>query len=288
MPSHASTHTSATPGDASAQAEREAPRGRKRLSTDNESSDTSSRGKKARKSEPTEEALVADEERKPRLTTPDLEFDYDRSQLRDPRLTPGRVRRPRRQGSAEVSEEFKQQFYIPKPETPMGRLSSIQKDELDKKETLLDPSNYFHDLHVCHKKGRNGSPTYDSGGFPLDWNKVDQWMKPQAYSRSRAVKGMGRALAKGQSERDQMFNIFFADDKRPGGFESSNVANYMKDQVSKDLGVPWHQIGPKHFVEWEQKGFPKQTLDDWWKPPNEEERKRMSKMMTGASLRQDA
>jgi hypothetical protein len=32
---------------------------------------------------------------KPRLTTPDPEFDYDRSQLRDPRPTPGRKARPR-------------------------------------------------------------------------------------------------------------------------------------------------------------------------------------------------
>jgi hypothetical protein len=41
-----------------------------------------------------EETIVQDESRKLRLSTPDLEFDYDRSQLRDPRPTQGRKARP--------------------------------------------------------------------------------------------------------------------------------------------------------------------------------------------------
>lgn len=36
-----------------------------------------------------------DEQPRTRLTTPDIQFDYDRSQLRDPRQTPGRGGRPR-------------------------------------------------------------------------------------------------------------------------------------------------------------------------------------------------
>ncbi|KAH8161814.1 hypothetical protein CIB48_g6435 [Xylaria polymorpha] len=66
-------------------------RGAKRTSTDHDST-TESRGRKRAK---TSESAALEEELRPRLTTPDLEFDYDRSQLRDPRPTPGRTRQPR-------------------------------------------------------------------------------------------------------------------------------------------------------------------------------------------------
>jgi hypothetical protein len=41
------------------------------------------------------------------------------------------------------------------------------------------------------------------------------------------------------------------------------------------------------MAEWEEKGFPQQKADEWWHKPNEEEKKRMMKMMTGVSLRKD-
>jgi hypothetical protein len=44
------------------------------------------------------------EKTKPTLTEKDLEFDFDHSQIRDPRATPGRVKRPRYE-ERELSEE---------------------------------------------------------------------------------------------------------------------------------------------------------------------------------------
>ena len=58
---------------------------------------------------------------KPRLTTPDVEFDYDRSQLRDPRPTPGRIKRPRYDDFScpdDLKAKFKTEFEVRKPDTP--------------------------------------------------------------------------------------------------------------------------------------------------------------------------
>ncbi|KAI0020428.1 hypothetical protein F4780DRAFT_779549 [Xylariomycetidae sp. FL0641] len=267
-------------------------RGQKRKSTVNPAGKATQSSKKAKQSKHAEPESSGEDTApsKPRLTTPDLEFDYDHSQLRDPRPTPGRKRRPRLDGM-EVTEEFKARFYVPKPEKPKGRLNAFQKNEIFRQECFLDPSEHFHALYICHKKGRHGSPTYDSAGFQLDWAKVDDWMKPKAYSKSRIVGGMEKRLEKGRQERRDMFSIFFVDDgKGPSQHDidfDPNLDHYVKDHVSKDLGVPWHQIGPKELKTWEEKGFSKQEFEKWWKKPNDEERKRMLKMLSGASLRKN-
>ncbi|KAK9781549.1 hypothetical protein SCAR479_01420 [Seiridium cardinale] len=247
-------------------------------------SDGHSNAKRSKKSVSKPEEDKADNiEPKPRLTTPDLEFDYDRSQLRDPRPTPGRVKRPR---MSYASEEWKSQFSIPKPEKPKGRLSRAQKDELDKQERLMDPSATFHHLYVCHRKGRDGSPTYDEAGFQLDWEKVNDWFKPRPYSRSSAVRGMEGRLKRDEAERRTMFDIFFVDGKAPATHDA-DVTNHMRDHVSKDLGIPWHQIGPEQLKIWREKGFEKVEADEWWRPPNDEERKRMLNMLSGGSMRKN-
>ncbi|KAM0543653.1 hypothetical protein ACHAO7_009275 [Fusarium culmorum] len=101
------------------------------------------------------------QEQKPTLTEKDLEFDFDHSQIRDPRRTPGRVKRPRYE-ERDLSEEWLSKFHIPNHKIPH-----------------TDPLYTFYDLHKCHQKGPNGSPTYDSAGFQLDYKKVKDWMKPR-------------------------------------------------------------------------------------------------------------
>lgn len=96
------------------------------------------------------------------LKEKDLEFDFDHSQIRDPRATPGRVKRPRYE-ERELNEEFLSKFHIPKH-----------------RNKHTDPLYSFYDLHRCHRKGPDGSPTYDSAGFQLDYEKVAKWMKPVA------------------------------------------------------------------------------------------------------------
>ncbi|KAI0160395.1 hypothetical protein GGR57DRAFT_499804 [Xylariaceae sp. FL1272] len=257
-------------------------RGRKRRSTHSESS-----SKKRSRNTKDEQAEENTTSQKPRLTTPDLQFDYDRSQLRDPRPTPGRVQRPMLRGDQEVTEEFKSNFFIPKPEKPKGRLTAGQKDKVFGEQAFLDPSQTFHNLHVCYRKGRDGSPTYDEGGFQLDYDKVAEWMRPKSYSKSRIVKSMDRRLAQGQQEDEEIFGIFFADPENVDYNQRLQSKFHVKDRISKDLGIPFHQIGPQHAREWQQKGFEKHVFSEWWKPHTKEEWKREMKMHTGSRLRKD-
>ncbi|KAI0802135.1 hypothetical protein GGR55DRAFT_666998 [Xylaria sp. FL0064] len=253
-------------------------RGAKRQSTNATEAEGSKRTKKSKLAEP-------DDSRKPRLTTPDLEFDYDRSQLRDPRPTPGRIRRPRLD-ELELTDELRQRFSMPGPERPKGRLDAFQKGPLYKEQTLLDPSKMHHDLHVCYKKGPRGRPTYDTAGFQLDFKKVAEWMKPKPYDKSRMVGTMERSMARRKRVEREVLEIFFVDGD---GLDSNGtfVMQCVKDHISKDLGVPWHQIDAKRAREWQERGFEKKKLSEWWQQPNEEEKKRMMKMEIGSKLRKD-
>ena len=227
---------------------------------------------------------------KPRLTTPDLEFEYDRSQLRDPRATRGRIARPRYDKfslSEDLNQHFENDFYVPKPERPPGRLDRVQKDELFVEQSRLDPRAAFHDLHKCLDKGPNGSPTADNAGFQLDYEKVQDWDRPQPYNKRAMIRGMDRAVDKARSEEDQIFDVFFVDGERPDDNTSHLAKDYVKDQISKDLNVPWHQIKPEHAKQWEKQGFKKVVFKDWWKEPTQEERRRFSNMLKGAALRKD-
>lgn len=228
---------------------------------------------------------------KPRLTTPDIEFDFDRSQLRDPRPTPGRVTRPRH-GSIELKHEdvdvlnrFRSDYHVPKPEKPKGRLNALQKDELYGQEALADPLKTFHFLHVCYAKGRDGLPTCDEAGFQLDFDKVANWMRPESYSKSKVMNRMDRALEKGATEDEQICEAFFVDGKAPHDPNHTHMILYIvKDLISKDIGVPWHQIGPSEARKWRETHEPVIGAK-WWKPPNEVEKKRLYKMLGGAALR---
>ncbi|KAI0967047.1 hypothetical protein F4678DRAFT_257761 [Xylaria arbuscula] len=256
-------------------------RGTKRHSTDHDCIIKEEAPKKVKTSSSTEP-----EARKPRLTSPDLEFDFDKSQLRDPRPTPGRVQRPRFE-ERDLTEDFKQRFFVSQAEKPKGRMNAYMKDQLYKEQVLLDPAMTFHDLNVCHKRGPRGKPTYDSSGFQLDYDKVAEWMRPRPYNKKRIMRGMERSLDRGERERREMFECFFIRGDEPEATPGSFVDSYVKDHISKDLGVPWHQIDGGRAREWLAKGFEKKKFSEWWREPNEEEKKRMMKMLSGASLRKD-
>ncbi|KAK8085365.1 hypothetical protein PG997_006636 [Apiospora hydei] len=213
-------------------------------------------------------ASAADESaQQQRPTTPDLEFDYDRSQLRDPWPTPGRVKRPRYEGR-DLTESERARFKPPPPPKPKGRLDSFQKNALYREEGFRDPTHTSHHLY-------------------LDYDKVDKWMKPQAYNKRRMVKGMEKRVSAAQEFDSRMLDMFFEE-----GDEAMEKQKHMpfvftscvKDKISKDLGIPWHKIGMPELDLWEQKGFPKEKLADWL-VFTEEDKKRALKMLGGASLR---
>ncbi|KAI0435987.1 hypothetical protein F4803DRAFT_573165 [Xylaria telfairii] len=247
-------------------------RGVKRTSTDHDLTTESS----SRKRTKTSESAAPEAQQRPRLTTPDLEFDYDRSQLRDPRPTPGRTRRPRLK-ERDLTPAFKERFSIPKPTRPKGRLSAAQKSLLYKEEELLNPLAMSHDLTADVR----------SAGFQMDYTKVAEWMRPKPYSKARMMKGMERSIDRETRERRETYESFSVEGDLPDSNRELRVRDYVKDHISKDLGVPWHRIGPQHAREWRQEAFERNKFSEWWREPTEEENRRMSRISSGVSWRMD-
>ncbi|CAG7566104.1 unnamed protein product [Fusarium equiseti] len=247
------------------------PRGHKRQSSKTDSSAPEPKPKQSKKTQESNaqaEPSTPTEEKKPTLTDKALEFDFDHSQIRDPRRTPGRVRRPRYE-EREVTEEWLSKFHI-----------------LKHREEKNDPLYCFYDLHQCYKKGPDGSPTYDSAGFQLDYKKVEKWMKPVGYNMKSMMNSMDRALRKGDEENEAAYEVFFVNGKGPDCGHHA-VVDLIKDRISKDLDVPFHQIDVKQIEKWGEKGFEKVKADQWWVEPNEVEMARFSKMHGGCKLRKD-
>ncbi|EWZ32781.1 hypothetical protein FOCG_12787 [Fusarium oxysporum f. sp. radicis-lycopersici 26381] len=103
------------------------------------------------------------------------------------------------------------------------------------------------------------------------------------------VNGMERHLKRVEEETKKIYDIFFVDRKGPEVEQGiTQVMHQIKDQVFKDLGVPWHQIDLKQLKKWEHQGFAEVDADKWWHRPNQVERDRFMKMLLGgASLRKD-
>jgi hypothetical protein len=207
--------------------------------------------------------------------------------LRDPRATPGRQSRPR-YTSLDIAPDIKARLEATReipgpPPKPKGRLTKAIKNEMfiaECRENLLEN---FHELYRCFDKGRHGSPTFDAAGYQLDFGKVQDWMRPQAYNKARMVRNMDRSLEKTRSDEEKMFETFFVE--KPDEERWIDIDGYVKDQVSKDIGIPWHQIGPREVNMWREKGFNPVVFEEWWTEPTAEEHKRFMKMMGGASLR---
>ncbi|KAM0346275.1 hypothetical protein ACHAPU_005702 [Fusarium lateritium] len=89
----------------------------------------------------------------------------------------------------------------------------------------------------------------------------------------------------GEQEEKDLYEIFFVDGKGPEGAYEMTVTDFIKDHISKDLGIPWHQIDAKKAKKWEEQGFKRIKASDWWREPNKEEKKRMDKMHEGCVLR---
>lgn len=109
-------------------------------------------------------------------------------------------------------------------------------------------------------------------------------MKPRQYSKKTMMNSMDRSLKRGVEEKQLAYETFFVDGKGPEA-DSLSVMDLIKDQMSKDLNVPYHQIDAKEIKNWGKKGFEKVKADEWWSKPNEVERARFSTMHRGAALR---
>ena len=173
---------------------------------------------------------------RPRLTTPDLEFDYDRSKLRDSRRTPGRRKRPRYEKldiPRDVLAWLKATREIPKPQKPKGHVTAAQKEKLEEEETLMNPLAFSHDIYKCLAKGREGGPTYHGAGFELEYDKVFESIHGYCDSDT-IVRNMESALDRMVKESSAIYKLFFVDLKwkKKAKYEYAPILFYITDQVS--------------------------------------------------------
>lgn len=266
---------------------KQAPKRKRDVST---SQTQQQRPSKRRKSSPgpvkngEEEQRVEEPKPLPRLTTPDLEFDFDRSKLKDPRPTPGREARPR-YDEGDIPEELAARR-PPSPAKPKGRLTNAKKDALLRQQIRLDPAMSSQYMYRCFDKGPNGSPTYDNAGFQVDYQKVADSLNPAGCTKRAAVQGMNMAVAGMQSLEEKMISVFFDDTvEKKKKFPRGGVPIHLvQDTISKDLGIPLCKIGREEVGLWEQKGFKKHKLEDWM-TFSEEDKKRYMKMLRGGYFR---
>lgn len=110
-------------------------------------------------------------------------------------------------------------------------------------------------------------------------------MKPIPYNKSAMMRGMDRAVDKAQKEEERMAEIFFEKGEAPTEDRTRDVG-FWKDRVSKDLNIPWHKIGVPEFQKWEKGGFKKARRGAYrYENMSAEERKRETRLLSGASLR---
>jgi hypothetical protein len=220
----------------------------------------------------------------------------------DRRPTPGRIINPRavnEEGADPIPsrgnpEEWpaRDKYYSSRfdddpdaPEGPpkkIGRRNNPERAKWEQERYFTDPNHIFHDLHLCYSRGKNGRPTYDKAGFQLDYDKVAQWMKP-TRPRPLTVKQCERLDQKMQDDRT-MADIFFESGAKPKNFEAHYFEGALKDRVSKDLGIMWHEVKLKHVREWEQRGFTKAKKGEY-EEFTAAYKQRLSDFLQGGSLR---
>ncbi|THY28153.1 hypothetical protein D6D01_03976 [Aureobasidium pullulans] len=205
---------------------------------------------------------------KPRLTTP-----YNKTTPLDDFSCPD-----------DLKAKYKTEFEVRKPDRPSH---ASQEYELYDNEALMNPLSSHREKTLMGSKGPGGSTTYDTAGFEIDYQKlVDGTNQPM--TKHEMISNMDRSIEKDEKEKKEMFELFFLPDEHPEDDPLGHeIENFVKDQVSKDIGVPWHQIGPKHVEQWLQKGHEKVAFKSWWKDPNEEEMERMDNMTCGCVFRKD-
>lgn len=112
-------------------------------------------------------------------------------------------------------------------------------------------------------------------------------MKPQRYNKKKMIRDMDKHFDEAEKKKKTAFDYFFVEGYHPDKNNALKVENIIKDVVSKDLGVLYHQIGPQHFKQWREQGHEPVKFEEWWKESTEEDSKRMWKMIKGGSLRKD-
>jgi len=145
-------------------------------------------------------------------------------------------------------------------------------------ESSSDSSSTDDPVQRCLNKGPNGSPTYDSLGYELDYHAIAaSTRRPRARSGKKYMEMLERERNEGDRKTELM------------GMNRNEVSAFSMmawdDRVSRDLGIPYHKVKMEHFEEWYEKGFRAQPGEFNAKNITPEEKERINKLAVGSAFR---
>ncbi|OJD38773.1 nardilysin isoform 2 [Diplodia corticola] len=201
--------------------------------------------------------------------------DADYSNLSDIRWSP--TRGAVREGRARR---------VDAPPRRIGRRKNPAYERWEEERPLRDEDYLFHCIYLCVARGpREMPPTWDRAGYRLDWRKCEQWIRPTGKPVNRSWWQEEMVMMEREAVEERAMEIFFEPGAAPSKDEVSPVHWWLwEDRVSKDLGVPFHEVGLEEFEEWERRGFQKAKAGEYMKYSNEQ-MERVSNLASGSALR---
>lgn len=168
----------------------------------------------------------------------------------------------------------------PKPWTP----PATQKTNLERSISrigALVSEDLKHDMDDSIRRekriisgGPNGPPVLDRFSYRISRPRV---MKSGRRPRPMTAKEVDNATEKSRRVAELM--------GVPGEDWSAANSMYFRDQVARDLDIPYHTVGMPEYEEWNRRGF---RMDPklWQERPSSEEMERLFALMTGCAFRE--
>jgi hypothetical protein len=125
------------------------------------------------------------------------------------------------------------------------------------------------------RRGPTGRPVYDELGFEYSYEKVAGSSRRRRPNFSKIEEMMER---EGREEK-KIMEIMGCIDKD----SYWRVKDAWQDKVSRDLGIPYHEVELEEWEVWHERGF-KATREEF-EDLDEEEKKRISRLGQGSALR---
>ena len=121
------------------------------------------------------------------------------------------------------------------------------------------------------KGGANGPPVYDALGFEMDYNLVAKGGRRRRGTKSTDM----------YAESKRKEEILGVDPMKV----SASTLMAGNDRVSRDLNIPYHQVGIEDYEEWQRRGFKVEPGELDPKNRSEAEKARLTRLALGSAFR---
>lgn len=183
-------------------------------------------------------------------------------------------RRPEKALNARANQE-------PKPWTPPATKKTNLERSISYVGALVseDLKHNFDDSMTHENRlisgGPNGPPVLDRFGYRISRSKVMKSNRPRRRRMSM------KEIMQETEESRRITELMGV----PREKCSAMTLSYFKDQVARDLDIPYHTVGIAEYEEWGRRGF-KMDPKLWHEKPSEEESERLLALMTGSAFRE--